>query len=143
MRPGNRSTRKQSNLPVAETVEDYRQGLVESLFTSLLNARFSELVQEADPPFLGGGASDGGFTRDTGTYSLGAAVEEGGVERGFEALATEAARLLLGALAVVVSQPTPDARRAMARGAHFAGRAIDVTKTTTPHALANALEQAA
>lgn len=52
--------------------------------------------------------------------------------------ATEAAHLLLGALEVAVSQPTPDARRAMARGAHFAGRAIDVSKTTTPHALSYA-----
>ncbi len=80
-------------LPIAKTVEDYRQGLVEGLFTAMLNARFSELVQAADPPFLGGGASDGGFTRETGAYSLGAAVEAGGVERGFEALATEAARV--------------------------------------------------
>jgi len=53
--------------------------------------------------------------------------------------ATEAARLLLGSLEVAVSQPTPEARRAMARGAHFAGRAIDVSKTTTPHALSYAL----
>jgi alcohol dehydrogenase class IV len=53
--------------------------------------------------------------------------------------ATHAARLLLGALEGAVTQPTPELRRAMARGAHLAGRAINVTKTTTPHALSYAL----
>jgi len=53
--------------------------------------------------------------------------------------ATQAAELILGALEVAVTQPTPEARRQMARGAHFAGRAIDVSKTTTPHALSYAL----
>ena len=53
--------------------------------------------------------------------------------------AAEAATLLLGSLEVAVNQPTPEARRAMARGAHFAGRAIDISKTTTPHALSYVL----
>ena len=53
--------------------------------------------------------------------------------------AAQAAGLILGALEVAVGQPTPEARRQMARGAHFAGRAIDVSKTTTPHALSYAL----
>jgi alcohol dehydrogenase class IV len=53
--------------------------------------------------------------------------------------ATQAAELILGALEVAVTKPTPEARRQMARGAHFAGRAINVSKTTTPHALSYAL----
>ncbi len=53
--------------------------------------------------------------------------------------ASQAARLLLGSLEGAVTQPTPELRRAMARGAHLAGRAINVTKTTTPHALSYAL----
>jgi len=53
--------------------------------------------------------------------------------------ARAAARLLLGALELAVTQPTPELRRAMARGAHLAGRAINITKTTTPHALSYAL----
>jgi len=53
--------------------------------------------------------------------------------------AGEAARLILSSLEVAVSLPTPEARSAMARGAHLAGRAIDVSKTTTPHALSYAI----
>ena len=53
--------------------------------------------------------------------------------------AIQAAQLLLGALEGAVTQPSPELRRAMARGAHLAGRAINVTKTTTPHALSYAL----
>jgi len=52
---------------------------------------------------------------------------------------TQAAQFILGALETAVTQPTPESRRQMARGAHFAGRAIDVSKTTTPHALSYAL----
>ncbi|MCH2105544.1 MAG: phosphonoacetaldehyde reductase [Planctomycetes bacterium] len=52
---------------------------------------------------------------------------------------TQAAQLILPALETAVTQPTPESRRQMARGAHFAGRAIDVSKTTTPHALSYAL----
>ena len=50
-----------------------------------------------------------------------------------------AAQLILGALETAVTQPSPESRRQMARGAHLAGRAIDVSKTTTPHALSYAL----
>jgi len=53
--------------------------------------------------------------------------------------AAEAAQLVLSSLEVAVCQPTPEARSAMARGAHLAGRAIDISKTTTPHALSYAI----
>ena len=53
--------------------------------------------------------------------------------------ASEAAQLILSSLEDAVTQPTPLARRAMANGAHLAGRAINVSKTTTPHALSYAL----
>ncbi len=47
--------------------------------------------------------------------------------------------LLLGALERAVRAPDPEARRAMAYGAHLAGKAIDIAKTTAAHALSYAL----
>ena len=49
--------------------------------------------------------------------------------------AQEAARLAFDHLAAAVNAPTPEARRAMCRASHLAGKAINITKTTAPHAL--------
>jgi zinc protease len=75
------------------TVGAYRQGIVENLFSAMLNARFFELSQKADPPFLGGGAGQGRFIGAKEVFSLGAAVRDGGTVRGLDALLTEAERV--------------------------------------------------
>lgn len=49
--------------------------------------------------------------------------------------AHEAARLAFNNLATAVNAPTTEARRAMCRASHLAGKAINITKTTAPHAL--------
>jgi len=49
--------------------------------------------------------------------------------------ATEALGLIWNHLEQAVNQPTPKSRAAMARGSHLAGQAINITKTTLPHAL--------
>lgn len=49
--------------------------------------------------------------------------------------AEEAARLSFNNLTTAVNAPTPEARRAMSRASHLAGKAINITKTTAPHAL--------
>lgn len=49
--------------------------------------------------------------------------------------AKEAARLAFHNLAIATNAPTPAARRAMCRASHLAGKAINITKTTAPHAL--------
>ena len=49
--------------------------------------------------------------------------------------ATEALGLVWSHLEQAVNQPTPEYRAAMARGSHLAGQAINITKTTLPHAL--------
>lgn len=49
--------------------------------------------------------------------------------------AQEAAYLAFNNLAIAVNAPTPEARRAMCRASHLAGKAINITKTTAPHAL--------
>lgn len=48
--------------------------------------------------------------------------------------ATEAIKLLYKALPKAVQTPTPEIRCDMAIGAHLAGKAINITKTTAPHA---------
>ncbi len=75
------------------TVEDYRSMLIRNMFNSMLNQRFSELTKKPDPPFLGAGSSRGNLVRTKAAYILGAGVKEGGIERGLEAVLTEAIRV--------------------------------------------------
>jgi zinc protease len=76
-----------------ETVGDFRRMLVSRLFNRMLNARLTELTQKPDAPFLGASSGQGSFTRSADAYYLGATVRDGGVERGLEALTTEAERV--------------------------------------------------
>lgn len=75
-----------------QTVGDYRNGLVEGLFTSMLNDRFGELARKPDAAFLaaGGGSSSLGPTVDT--FSLSARVKDGNLAAGLTALTIEARR---------------------------------------------------
>tara|TARA_Y100000588_G_scaffold36188_1_gene34800 strand:- start:1108 stop:2241 length:1134 start_codon:yes stop_codon:yes gene_type:complete len=49
--------------------------------------------------------------------------------------ATEALDLIWNHLEIAVKESAPESRAAMARGSHLAGQAINITKTTLPHAL--------
>ncbi|HEU4996069.1 MAG TPA: insulinase family protein [Gemmatimonadaceae bacterium] len=76
------------------TVGDYRRQLMEQLYLSVLNDRLSEIAQKPNAPFIGAGASRGSFVgRELEPFSLGAAVKDGEVERGLEALLVEARRV--------------------------------------------------
>lgn len=75
------------------TVGAYRREIVESLFSSMLSTRYGELAQKPDPPFLGAGTGRGAFVRGKDATTLGAGVKEDGIERGLEALYTEAERV--------------------------------------------------
>ena len=75
------------------TVGDYRRGLVEALYNRMLDNRLDEIVQRPDAPFIGASSSLGGFVRNSSAYEMGAAVRDGGVLRGLQALLTEAARV--------------------------------------------------
>lgn len=77
---------------VTETVADYRQSLIENLANAMLNQRFQELTQQADPPFLAAITARGSFVRTASAYQLLALVPEDGHARGFETLLTEAER---------------------------------------------------
>jgi len=71
----------------------YRRGLVESLYNGMLNARLGELTQQADPPFIYAGSGQGQFIRSKEVYNLAAGVSETGVQRGLDAVLTEAERV--------------------------------------------------
>ncbi|MBA3886032.1 MAG: insulinase family protein [Acidobacteria bacterium] len=75
------------------TVGGYRRQIVERLFSSMLSARYSELAQKPDPPFIGAGTSRGQFVREKEATTLSANVKEDGIERGLEALFVEAERV--------------------------------------------------
>ncbi len=76
------------------TVGDYRRQLMAELYTTMLNSRFNEIAQRPDAPFLGANADKGSFlARGTDGFTLAAAVEDGRIERGLEALLIEARRV--------------------------------------------------
>jgi zinc protease len=83
-------------LPLREqgSVGVYRQQMVDRLFSGMLNARFSELTQKSDAPFIFAGAGRGNFLgRTKEAASLNAMVKEDGIERGLDALLGEAERV--------------------------------------------------
>jgi zinc protease len=71
------------------TVGDYRNSLVKILFTSMLSQRMQELTQKADPPFVFGGSSLGGWARGYEEYQSFAYVGQRGVEPAVQALVQE------------------------------------------------------
>ena len=75
------------------TIGDYRQNLVESLYSTMLNNRLDELRQEADPPFMYAYTGSGRLIQTKDVYQMVAGVKEDGIERGLESLFTEALRV--------------------------------------------------
>ena len=75
------------------TVGDYREGLVRSLYDMMFNARLSELLQRPDPPFLTAIASNASYAPGRIGYALTVRTAEGQLERGLEAILTEARRV--------------------------------------------------
>ncbi len=74
------------------TMAAYREGIVENLYRSMLNARLAELTQQENPPFINGFAFRSNLVRPVEGYGLGVMVENNGMERGVEALLVEAER---------------------------------------------------
>ncbi|SKB40606.1 zinc protease [Parapedobacter luteus] len=76
-----------------KTVNDYRTQLTKSLFNQMTSARFAELTRQADPPFIQGGGSIGGFLRGLDAFTMYVASKPGEVKLGFEAVVTEFERI--------------------------------------------------
>src|SRR6266404_4328318 len=76
------------------SLTDYRQRTVDRLFSGMLSGRFSELAQKPDAPFIFAGGGRGSFlARSKESASLFAVVKEDAVDRGLDALLTEAERV--------------------------------------------------
>lgn len=71
----------------------YKNSLVKSLFSSMLNARYQELIQQADPPFIGAFAGETELVSAKDFYSFAALVKETDVEKGLKTLITEVKRV--------------------------------------------------
>ncbi len=76
-----------------DTLGSYRQDLVETLYSWIVNARLGEVAQQADPPFIGAGQGSSDFGRSIQFVTSSVTVEQGGVLRGLEALLTEGQRV--------------------------------------------------
>ena len=76
------------------TVGSYRRQLVEGIFAGMLNARFGEMAQKPDAPFMAAGAGRGLFVKSSEASMLNAMVKDGGVEKGLTALYAEAERVV-------------------------------------------------
>ena len=81
--------------PDEGTVGAYRRFIGEALYHNMINQRLRELTLKPDPPFLGASSSRQRLVRTKYGYVLGAAVVEDGIERGLEAILTEAKRVRL------------------------------------------------
>ena len=99
------------------TIGDFRRRTVEFLYSRMLNARLDELRLRPDPPFMVGYTTQGQFSRGVDAYQLVALVGEGGMERGLEALLTEAERVVQnGFTASELEREKTNTRRAYERG---------------------------
>ena len=75
------------------TVEDLREGFVESLFAGMMNARFQELTQSESPPFAAAFAAVGGGVRGKDLAQLIAIIQPTQAAASLDALVTEAERV--------------------------------------------------
>ncbi len=77
------------------TIVGYSFDLVETFAAVMMNARFEEIAQAADAPFLGGGMSEGGIgicpTMDATMFSV--TAHEGRLDDAFRAMYTEMERM--------------------------------------------------
>jgi zinc protease len=75
------------------TRKDYRRGIVDRLYSSMMNARFFELSQQPDAPFLRAGMGFGGLTRTTEQIGRSAGAKEGRVLDALRVLVEETSRV--------------------------------------------------
>jgi zinc protease len=76
------------------TVAAYRQKTIDRLYSGMMGARFAEIAQQPNAPFIQAFAGRGSFfARSKDSATLAALVKEDGVERGLDSLLSEAERV--------------------------------------------------
>jgi len=72
---------------------DYKDDLVKTLFSEMLNNRLEELTQKENPPFMYGFAGFDGFIRGYESFSATAVTGKGSVKDAIKAIVTETERV--------------------------------------------------
>ncbi|WP_345949670.1 insulinase family protein [Mucilaginibacter sp. PAMB04274] len=75
------------------TVSDYKAEIVNRLFNNMLGARCAELLRQAEPPYIQGGAYIGDFLGDLKNFSASVSVKPQGLEKGLKAVWREIERV--------------------------------------------------
>lgn len=78
---------------VIKTTTDLRNYMIRSLYNQMTGARFSELTKQANPPFLQGGSSIGGFLAGLDAATTFVVAKPGELEKGFKTVLTETERI--------------------------------------------------
>lgn len=75
--------------PAGTTIADYRQKLIENMYSFILSQRMHELTQQANPPFLQGGSGMSSVMRGYRSFGAGAVLGKGGATPAINALVQE------------------------------------------------------
>ncbi|MEJ6982484.1 insulinase family protein [Pedobacter sp. P351] len=78
-----------------KTTTDLRNGNIRSLYNQMMGARFSELMKQANPPFLQAGSSIGSFLAGLDVASAVVYAKPGELEKGLKAVLAETERVKL------------------------------------------------
>ena len=74
------------------TSADYKRALTTQLFNSMLGARYAELLRQAEPPYIQGGAGISGFLGGLDNFDASVSVKAQGMEKGLKAVWRETER---------------------------------------------------
>jgi zinc protease len=84
---------KTPSLP-KNTIDDYKQSVINSMFCGMLNQRLGELTKKADPPFIGAWSYYGNlWVRTCEAFQVSISVKEDGADKGMKAVLTETERV--------------------------------------------------
>jgi zinc protease len=75
------------------TASDYKASIVTGLFNNMLGARYAELLRQAQPPYIQGGAGIGELLGGLNNLSVTASVKPEGVEKGVKSVWREVQRV--------------------------------------------------
>ncbi len=75
------------------TVGDYKDYIIQSLFNAMLNARFREITQKPNPPFLYAGGNFGGFVKGFDQFSINAGTGTNDPSKAVKVLINEIERV--------------------------------------------------
>jgi zinc protease len=75
------------------TVADYKNDMIQSLFTSMLNQRLQELTQKENPPYNGAFSSFDSYARGYESFNVFAAAGTGDINRALGAITEEVERV--------------------------------------------------